>query len=44
MEAEGFRVYDAEWWHFDFGEWRSYAIGNATFEELHAGAVVSAGR
>jgi CubicO group peptidase (beta-lactamase class C family)/D-alanyl-D-alanine dipeptidase len=44
MEAEGFRVYDAEWWHFDYGEWRSYAIGNATFEELHAGAVVPAGR
>ena len=34
MEAEGFRVYDAEWWHFDYQDWRSYRIGNATFEQL----------
>jgi serine beta-lactamase-like protein LACTB len=34
MEAEGFDVYDAEWWHFDFRDWRQYPIGNATFEEL----------
>jgi D-alanyl-D-alanine dipeptidase len=34
MEAEGFRVYDAEWWHFDYQDWRSYRIGNLTFEEL----------
>jgi D-alanyl-D-alanine dipeptidase len=34
MEAEGFRVYDFEWWHFDYGEWRRYPIGNATFEQI----------
>ncbi|WP_420462880.1 serine hydrolase [Candidatus Palauibacter sp.] len=34
MEAEGFTVYEAEWWHFDHEDWRSYAIQNATFEEL----------
>ena len=34
MEAEGFKVFDAEWWHFDFRDWRKYAIGTATFEEL----------
>lgn len=34
MEAEGFTVYDFEWWHFDHRDWRRYAIGNATFEEL----------
>jgi D-alanyl-D-alanine dipeptidase/CubicO group peptidase (beta-lactamase class C family) len=34
MEAEGFRVYDAEWWHFDYQDWRSYRIGNQTFEQL----------
>lgn len=28
MEAEGFAVYEHEWWHFDFGAWRSYPIGN----------------
>ncbi len=34
MEAEGFRVFEAEWWHFDYQDWRSYRIGNATFEQL----------
>lgn len=28
MEAEGFSVYDAEWWHFDHSTWRSWAVGN----------------
>jgi CubicO group peptidase (beta-lactamase class C family)/D-alanyl-D-alanine dipeptidase len=34
MEDEGFTVYEAEWWHFDFKDWRSYGIGNQTFEDL----------
>lgn len=34
MEEEGFTVYAAEWWHFDFRDWRNYPIGNVTFEEL----------
>ncbi|MEZ5944826.1 MAG: serine hydrolase [Planctomycetaceae bacterium] len=34
MESEGFAVYEFEWWHFDFKDWRKYRIGNATFEEL----------
>jgi len=37
MEAEGFDVYRFEWWHFDFGDWSRYPIGNLTFEQL-AGA------
>lgn len=28
MEHEGFSVYDAEWWHFDYKDWPRYAIGN----------------
>ncbi|MBL8726804.1 MAG: serine hydrolase [Planctomycetes bacterium] len=28
MEAEGFAVYEHEWWHFDFADWRHYAVGN----------------
>jgi D-alanyl-D-alanine dipeptidase/CubicO group peptidase (beta-lactamase class C family) len=28
MEAEGFTVYEAEWWHFDYQEWREYPIQN----------------
>lgn len=35
MEAEGFNVFDVEWWHFDFKDWRSYPIGTLTFEEIH---------
>jgi CubicO group peptidase (beta-lactamase class C family)/D-alanyl-D-alanine dipeptidase len=34
MEAEGFTVYEAEWWHFDYKDWRRYPILNLTFEQL----------
>ena len=34
MEAEGFTVYESEWWHFDYKDWRQYPILNLTFEEL----------
>lgn len=36
MEDEGFGVYEYEWWHFDFREWRSYAIQNVRFEDIAA--------
>ncbi|MGH7527137.1 MAG: serine hydrolase, partial [Gemmatimonadales bacterium] len=36
MEAEGFTVYQAEWWHFDYRDWRRYRIQNLTFEQLAA--------
>ncbi len=34
MEAEGFTVYEAEWWHFDYNDWRRYPIGNARFDKI----------
>ena len=34
MEAERFAVYETEWWHFDFADWRRYQIGNVAFEDL----------
>lgn len=34
LEAEGFTVYQAEWWHFDYKDWRSYRIQNVPFEAL----------
>jgi D-alanyl-D-alanine dipeptidase len=34
MASEGFTVYSAEWWHFDYKDWQSYPIGNVTFEEI----------
>ena len=34
MEAEGFTVYEAEWWHFDYKDWQRYRIGNERFETI----------
>ncbi|HXD87991.1 MAG TPA: serine hydrolase [Urbifossiella sp.] len=34
MNSEGFTIYEEEWWHFDFKDWRKYPILNSTFEEL----------
>ena len=34
MEAEEFEVYEDEWWHFDYKEWKKYSISNLTFEEI----------
>lgn len=34
MEAQDFAVYEAEWWHFDYRDWRSYRVGTERFEEL----------
>ena len=35
MESEGFTVFESEWWHFDYQDWREYAIGNIPFEKLN---------
>lgn len=29
MHAEGFTVFETEWWHFDHADWRRYPVGNA---------------
>jgi len=34
MERQGFHVFESEWWHFDFHEWRQYAIQNVPFEQV----------
>ena len=34
MEAQGFRVYETEWWHFDYQDWQKYPIGNQPFETI----------
>ncbi len=36
MEGEGFDVYEVEWWHFDYRNWRVYPILNVAFERLLA--------
>jgi D-alanyl-D-alanine dipeptidase len=34
MEAQGFRVFASEWWHFDYRDWRRYPILNLPFDRL----------
>ncbi len=43
MEDEGFDVYEWEWWHFDYGEWREYPILNLTFDQIPELSPVPAG-
>ena len=34
MEAEGFAVYEPEWWHYDYKDWQQYPIMNVKFSKL----------
>lgn len=34
MEAEGFAVYEPEWWHYDYKDWKEYPIQNIKFSEI----------
>ena len=34
MVQQGFTVYETEWWHFDYRDWKQYAIGNLPFEQI----------
>ncbi len=34
MESEGFTVFEAEWWHFDYKDWQQYPIGNVQFDKI----------
>jgi D-alanyl-D-alanine dipeptidase len=35
MESEGFAVYEPEWWHYDYKDWKEYPILNVPFSKLH---------
>lgn len=35
MEVQGFTVYEYEWWHFDYKDWKQYRITNVPFYEIH---------
>jgi D-alanyl-D-alanine dipeptidase len=37
MEAEGFKVYEPEWWHYDYKDWKQYPILNLGFGEIGKG-------
>ena len=34
MAAEGFAVYEPEWWHYDYKDWKEYGIGNVKFSQI----------
>jgi D-alanyl-D-alanine dipeptidase len=34
MEKQGFTVFESEWWHFDYRDWRQYGVQNVPFEEI----------
>jgi kynurenine formamidase len=34
MEREGFFVYPAEWWHYDWKDWREYPVLDVSFEAV----------
>lgn len=34
MEKEGFSVYEFEWWHFNYKDWKLYTIQNIRFEDI----------
>jgi D-alanyl-D-alanine dipeptidase len=34
MEAEGFAVYENEWWHFDYKDWKQYPIMDISFSAV----------
>jgi zinc D-Ala-D-Ala dipeptidase len=34
MERQGFTVNPSEWWHYDYRDWKAYAIENVPFEEI----------
>lgn len=35
MEAQGFTVYEYEWWHFDYKDWKQYRITNVPFSKIY---------
>ena len=43
LEAEGFTVYEAEWWHFDYRDWPLYPVLDLRFDELAARDLAAAG-
>ena len=34
MQSEGFAVYEPEWWHYDYKDWKEYAILDIPFSKI----------
>ena len=37
--GQGFTVFEVEWWHFDYHDWKSYPLLNLTFDRIQASPV-----
>jgi D-alanyl-D-alanine dipeptidase len=44
METEGFFVYPFEWWHFDWKDFREYAVLDIPFSAIGARVPAAAAR
>ena len=44
MEDEGFKVFEFEWWHFDYKDWQRYPIENVTFNAISPASKTAAAR
>lgn len=42
MERHGFQPLPSEWWHYDFGGWRSYQLLDVSFDVLEESQAVGA--
>ena len=38
MTSEGFNVYEPEWWHYDYKDWKEYPILNVKFGNIGKGS------
>ncbi len=36
MTSEGFDVYEPEWWHYDYKDWKEYPILNVKFKDVRS--------
>ncbi len=34
METKGFAVYEPEWWHYDYKDWKEYPILDVPFAAI----------
>ncbi len=39
MESEGFTVYEFEWWHYDYKDWKKYPILDIGFNQIKSAPV-----
>jgi zinc D-Ala-D-Ala dipeptidase len=37
LESEGFTVYEIEWWHFDYKDWKQYPLLDISFDQIKPG-------